>query len=280
MSTWERTREEEQRLKNAAEKALQKAATMTRKPTSRTYDPYQKAFYAGKQKAIDARAKAILKRVEHSQRQSIDKPFVAEGVSMRFPAKPLRSGTALIVRDLKVRFGARELYDGLSITLEAGERLAVIGPNGSGKTTLFRALLGELVPDSGTIEWAPSAACQFLTQGRVALDQRLGLIEAIGGETPEQRQFARTLLACLGIRGDAATKQVGVLSVGERTKAELVRILSTPANVLLLDEPTNHLDLPALEALEASLASFPGSIVFTSHDRRFVDRLATSVVRI
>jgi ATPase subunit of ABC transporter with duplicated ATPase domains len=278
MDAFERAKQEERRLKNSAEKTLQRAATMTRKPTNQTYDPKQKSFYAGKQKALDARAKAILKRVEHSKREPADKPFLADGVSLTFPAQPLRSGTALVVRNLGIQFGDRWLYRNVAITLEARSRVAIVGNNGSGKTTLFRALLGEIQPTTGIIEWAPSARISYLSQGREALNHDLEIVEALGADSPTQRQFTRTMLACLGIRGDNAHKRVGVLSVGERTKAELVGILASPANILLLDEPTNHLDLPALEALEEALRQFPGAILFTSHDRRFVERLATDIV--
>ncbi len=272
METWQKNRDEARRLKGAAEKQFQSAAGMTKRPTTRTYDPKAKAFYKGKEAKLDRRAKAIRNRVE--QLPSVEKPRIEDAAALEFPSRPLRHGVALSVRGLSKSFGSRIILDGVGFTLERGERLAVVGPNGVGKTTLFRILLGEQDADAGEFEWSSDARIGYLSQGRITLDPSLPIIEALAPATPDEEHFARTLLGRLRIRADAATKPVGVLSVGERTKAELVKMLMTPVNVLILDEPTNHLDIDSLEALESAIEDYPGCILFSSHDRTFVEKVA------
>jgi ATPase subunit of ABC transporter with duplicated ATPase domains len=145
---------------------------------------------------------------------------------------------------------------------------------------LFRILLDEEPADAGQIVWASDARVATLSQARDALDLRLPAIRALDPRDADAERFARTALACLGLRGDAAERPVGVLSVGERTKVEIVGMLLSGANVLIMDEPTNHLDLGTVEALESALADFPGAVLFTSHDRSFVERLATEVIEL
>jgi ATPase subunit of ABC transporter with duplicated ATPase domains len=280
MEAWQKQKAETRRLKIATERTLQKAASMTKRPTSRTYDPAGKAFYAGKQAKLDRRAKAILSRVSQHQSDAAEKPFVADGVKLAFSSAPLRSDFALEVRGLCVAVEGRVLADRVDFSLERQGRMAVVGPNGCGKTTLFRALLGERPCPRGTIDWAPTAKPAYLSQTRGTLDYTLPVLEALGVRGGAHEELARTLLGRLRMRGDNVLKPVGVLSVGERTKAELVKILLSPANVLLLDEPTNHLDIESLEALETALEEFPGTVLFTSHDRAFVERVASEVIEL
>jgi ATPase subunit of ABC transporter with duplicated ATPase domains len=275
--TYEKQKKEDRRLRIAQEEQLQKAAAITNgRPTNRTYDPKQKAYWSGVQARMDKRAAAIRSRVEHARQDAVEKPFEAETVKLEFPARPLRSAEALRARGLRKAYGGRVLFDGLDVTLDRGSRVAILGANGAGKTTLFRILLGEETPDAGEVTWSGDAKVAILSQARDALDLSLPAHRAIAGDP----DFVRTALARLGLRGDVATRPVGVLSVGERTKAEIVAMLATGANVLVLDEPTNHLDLGSLEALESALMEFPGSVLFTSHDRAFVDRVATEVIQL
>ncbi|MGV3618744.1 MAG: ABC-F family ATP-binding cassette domain-containing protein [Fimbriimonas sp.] len=274
--TYERQRNEDRRLRNAQEQLLQKAADVTKRPTQRTYSPGSKPFYGAVQARMDKRAAAIRSRVEHARQDAVAKPFEADTLALEFPARPLRSAEALRARGLRKGFGDRVLFENLDLTLDRESRVAILGANGAGKTTLFRILLGEEATDAGEVVWAGDAKVAVLSQARDALDLSLPAHRAIDGD-PE---FVRTALARLGLRGDIATRPVGVLSVGERTKAEIVAMLATGANVLVLDEPTNHLDLASLEALESALEDFPGAVLFTSHDRAFVERVATEVIQL
>ncbi|MBI5707392.1 MAG: ABC-F family ATP-binding cassette domain-containing protein [Armatimonadetes bacterium] len=270
-AAYERSQKEERRLKRVALETIAHAVSMTKRPSGQTYDPFHSPFYAAKEAKIAKTARALRRKAEKVVTQRTEKPFDPDEVSLRFSSRPLRYSDAVTVRGLWQRFGDRELFSGLNLTVCAGERVALLGPNGSGKTTLLKILLGEIAPDRGTVLWAPDAKAAYLTQGRERLDAELPLAEAIEGD----EDSVRTLLACLGLRNVAAEKPVGVLSVGERTKAELVALLLSPANVLLLDEPTNHLDVAAMEALEEAILQFPGAVVFTSHDAAFIERIAT-----
>ena len=272
--TYERQRQEDRRLRIAAQEQLQRAESITKRPTGRTYDPGAKGYYRGVQARMVKRAAALRTRLDHHREDAIEKPFEGDRIVLQFPTRPLRSTEVLRARKLSKSFGERNLFDRLNLTLEPGSRLAIIGPNGAGKTTLFRILLGSEALDEGEVTWSSDAQIAVLSQARDALDLSLPAHRAVLGDP----DVVRTALARLGMRGEVATRPVGVLSVGERTKAEIVGMMATGANVLVLDEPTNHLDLASVEALEDALREFPGAILFTSHDRAFVDRLATDVI--
>jgi len=276
---YERHKEEDRRLRVSAEETMQRAIKVTRKPGGGNYDPKKKAFYAAKEARMDKRAKAVMSRVEKMRSDAPDKPFEADTISLEFPCRPLRSGTAVTVRKLYKSF-RQELFKGLNVTLEPGGRTAVVGPNGAGKSTLFRILLEEIEADSGEIVWAPDAQVATLSQARNTLDPKLPAAQALKPKDKAQELFARSALGRLGMRGVVADRPVGVLSVGERTKVEIVSMLLTGANVLILDEPTNHLDIPSMEALEEALMEFPGAVLFASHDRAFVERVATDIVEL
>ncbi len=278
-TAYERERAESRRLKNAAEQTLQRATRMVDKTRIRDYSSKAAPYYNARAKGVDKRAKAIRTRVSHLMEDATEKPFVGDANKLEFLARPLRSDYPLTVRGLRKAY-AEELFGGLNLSLEKGQRLALVGPNGCGKTTLMRILLDEEEADAGDIAWSGDAVIAYLSQSRHMLDSNLPILEALAPETPREEQFVRSLLGRLLLRGEAVHKPVGVLSVGERTKVELVKLLMSPANVLLLDEPTNHLDVDSLEALESALHEFPGSVIFTSHDREFVDRVADDVVTV
>lgn len=278
-ATYEREKQESRRLKNAAEKTLQRAIGVASKPTQRTYDAKASPFFKARAKAVDKRAKAIKTRVSHLEDRAIDKPFEFKQAAIEFAARPLRSSYPLTVRKLAKAYD-RPLFSGLNFELERGTRVALIGPNGSGKTTIMRILLGEEVADAGEMEISPDVVIGYLSQSRFTLDPAKHILEALDPQNAREEQLVRNLLGRLMLRGDSILKPISVLSVGERTKVELVKLLMTPANVLFLDEPTNHLDIDSLEALEEALLEFPGCILFTSHDRAFVDRVADEVVEL
>ena len=270
---WEAHRSETRRLRIAAEATAQRAVKASAKPKNLSnYNPKAKPFYAAKQARLDRVSKAMLERAERVREQSPDKPFIADDLALVFPTRPLRSAQPLTARHLTKRFGERVLFEGLHVTLERGDRLAITGPNGIGKSTLLRILTGEEAKEGGEILWANDARLAILSQGRDALNMDVTAIEALADPTG----FARHTLGKLGMRGSVADRPMRVLSMGERTKVEIVAMMLAGANVLILDEPTNHLDLPSVEALETALKAFPGAVIFTSHDRRFVEALATN----
>lgn len=275
--TYERQSAEAKRLLMSAERTMKRAKQVAGAPSKGTYDPFLAPFYKAKAARMDKRAQSIRTRVEQARASHVDKPWDEQETDLVFPSRPLRNAYPLIVRGLSKTYG-RRIFEGLNLTLERNGRLAIIGPNGSGKTTLFRILLGDEMADAGSIQWCPDAVVSYLSQDRATLPMDRTLIEAIDPQNSDEETFVRTLLARLRMRREDVGTRIGDLSVGERTKAEIVSMLRSPANVLILDEPTNHLDIASLEALEEALLAFPGCVLFTSHDRSFVERIATDVV--
>lgn len=271
---WEVHQAETKRLKNAAEGIRQRAVKTGKKPSGNNYDAFQKPFFEAKKARVEKQAKAVLKRVEREIESTVEKPFVGDGLKIEFPTKPLRSSIPLTVRGLSKSFGKRTLFEDLNMTIEQRARVAIVGPNGCGKTTLFRILLGQEKAEAGEFVWSPDTSIASMSQGRTGVPLDLPAYQAVGGDL----EAARTLLACLGMRGLVGERLVHQLSVGERTKVEIASMILQGANVLMLDEPTNHLDIASIEALESALRDFPGVILFISHDREFVDRLSTDIL--
>ncbi|MDP9265445.1 MAG: ATP-binding cassette domain-containing protein, partial [Chloroflexota bacterium] len=158
-----------------------------------------------------------------------------------------------------------------------GARVAIVGPNGAGKTTLVRSLVGELAPLEGYVASAPTARVAFLAQAQADLAGQRSVLDALRDASGLGEQAARDLLARFLFRGEDVFRSVGVLSGGERSRLALARLAAREANLLVLDEPTNHLDVGAREALEKVLEEYQGTMLLVSHDRYFIDRLATEL---
>ena len=184
---------------------------------------------------------------------------------------------------LKKQFGDKLLFEDLSFNLPRGGIVGIIGANGAGKTTLFRMLMGQEAPDAGTIKVGDTVQLSYVDQSRDALDADKTVYEEITGGiehlTVGNREIhGRAYVASFNFKGTDQQKPVGKLSGGERNRVHLAKLLKSGGNVLLLDEPTNDLDVDTLRALEAGLESFPGCAVVISHDRWFLDRIATHVL--
>jgi ATPase subunit of ABC transporter with duplicated ATPase domains len=175
------------------------------------------------------------------------------------------------------------LFRKLSLMLEAGERLAIVGPNGSGKTTLLRTLLGELTPDAGRLRWAEKAITGYYPQDQTGeFDSDLNLFDWMRRymQPGDDEQIVRATLGRLLFSGDDMFKQVRVLSGGERGRMLFGRLILQMPNVLLMDEPTNHMDMESIESLQLALEKYTGTLIFVSHDRQFVSALATQVIEL
>jgi ATP-binding cassette subfamily F protein 3 len=212
---------------------------------------------------------------------------LAASEEAKAPEKPLRrevridrpkggNKRLLCVEDLAAGYEGKALFQGLSFSVLRGERLAVTGKNGSGKTTLFRVLAGELAPLRGKALIPPSAVFSWLTQELENLDPRTTLLETVMAGRTDRQTKARRIFADFGITGDSVFRQAGLCSIGERTKTAIVRALFAEPDLFILDEPTNHLEPESVEAFENALGLFPGGVIFASHDREFVERLATA----
>jgi energy-dependent translational throttle protein EttA len=197
---------------------------------------------------------------------------------------PARLGDEVVVAEgLSKGFGERLLIDDLSFSLPRGGIVGVIGPNGAGKTTLFRMITGQEEPDSGSLKVGSTVQIAYVDQSREALDPENTVYQEISGGQ-DQLQFgkrtvnARAYAAGFNFRGADQQKKVGTLSGGERNRLHLARLLKSGGNLLLLDEPTNDLDVDTLRALEEALLGFAGCAVVISHDRWFLDRIATHIL--
>jgi energy-dependent translational throttle protein EttA len=207
-----------------------------------------------------------------------------EGTAEILIPVPARLGDEVVVAEgLTKGFGDRLLIEDLSFSLPRGGIVGVIGPNGAGKTTLFRMITGEEQPDAGSLRIGSTVEIAYVNQSRDALDPDKTVYEEISGGH-DQLQFgrrsvnARAYCAGFNFRGADQQKKVGVLSGGERNRLHLAKLLKSGGNLLLLDEPTNDLDVDTLRALEEALLNFAGCAVVISHDRWFLDRIATHIL--
>ncbi len=186
------------------------------------------------------------------------------------------------VRDLAKNYGPKQVLNGVNFTIDRGDRIALVGVNGAGKSTLIRMLSGTEGPSSGTLKFGHNVTAEYFAQDQYkVLDGSARMLDDISSVAPRVPQAdLRGLLGCFLFSGDDAFKPLGVLSGGERNRYALARILVSPANFLLLDEPTNHLDLRAKEVLLEAIRNFSGTVIFVSHDRYFLDALATRVFEV
>ena len=232
-------------------------------------------------KGRQAKSKARLKQFAELSSERYQKRN--ETNEIYIPPGPRLGDLVIEVNDVRKAFGDKLLMDGLSFTLPPGGIAGIIGPNGAGKTTLFRMITGSEKPDSGTIRLGESVALASVDQSRDSLDDSKTIWEEISGgqdliqvgkyETPSRAYVGR-----FNFRGSEQQKKIGVLSGGERNRVHLAKMLRAGGNLLLLDEPTNDLDVETLRALEEALLEFPGSAVVISHDRWFLDRIATHIL--
>ncbi len=203
-------------------------------------------------------------------------------LKIRLPEAPRGGRVTLALEGARQRYGEREVYGGIDVTIERGTRVALVGPNGAGKTTLLKMLAGVLPLDGGTRTVGHNVRIGYFAQDHAeALDMsRSALAEVMSVATMETAPHVRGLLGAFLFSGDAVEKRVGVLSGGERSRLALAKLLLEPMNCLLLDEPTNHLDLTAKEILLDALLAYRGSIVIVAHDRYILDRLPSQMIEV
>jgi len=199
------------------------------------------------------------------------------------PSGPRLGDVVIEAEDLGKGFGERLLIDGLSFKLPPGGIVGVIGPNGAGKTTLFRMIVGQDKPDDGAIRVGDTVKLGYVDQSRDALDPKKNVWEEISDGNDmialgKREVPSRAYVGWFNFKGSDQQKKVGQLSGGERNRVHLAKMLKSGANLILLDEPTNDLDVETLSSLEAALEDFPGCAVIISHDRFFLDRIATHIL--
>jgi ATP-binding cassette ChvD family protein len=238
-------------------------------------------WIAASPKARQSKSKARIQAYEELVRKSSEKvPTTAQII---IPIAERLGNNVIDIERLSKGYGDRLLIDNLSFKLPPGGIVGVIGPNGAGKTTLFRMINEQETPDSGSIKIGESVQLGYVDQSRDALDAKKTVWEEISGGldiiTLAKREMnSRAYCGAFNFKGADQQKKVGMLSGGERNRVHLAKMLKSGANLLLLDEPTNDLDVDTLRALEAALLDFAGCAVIISHDRFFLDRIATHIL--
>ncbi|GIX28548.1 energy-dependent translational throttle protein EttA [Pelomicrobium sp. G1] len=232
-------------------------------------------------KGRHAKSKARLARFHELESQEYQKRN--ETNEIYIPPGPRLGALVIEAESLKKSYGDRLLFEDLSFRLPPGGIVGVIGPNGAGKTTLFRILVGEERPDGGVLRFGDTVKLAYVDQSREALDSEKTVWEEVSGgldviQVGGYQIPSRAYLGRFNFRGPDQQKRVGELSGGERNRLHLAKLLKSGGNVLLLDEPTNDLDVETLRALEQALLDFPGCAVVISHDRWFLDRIATHIL--
>lgn len=232
-------------------------------------------------KGRHAKSKARLSRFD--ELSSVDSQKRNETHEIYIPPGPRLGDVVVTAENLHKGFGERELVDGLNFNLPPGGIVGIIGPNGAGKTTLFRMIAGTEKPDSGSLTLGETVVLSHVDQSRDSLDDNKTVWEEVSDgldmvtvgnyQTP-----SRAYLGRFNFKGSDQQKKIGDLSGGERNRAHLAKLLKSGGNLLLLDEPTNDLDVETLRALEDALLNFPGCAVVISHDRWFLDRIATHML--
>jgi len=234
-------------------------------------------------RAQATKAKQVQSRIKELEKiERIEIPEEEPVIHFKFPQPPPSGRTVVEAENLFKSYDSKQVLTNVNFTIERGDRVALVGVNGAGKSTLIRLLTGDEAPTSGRVKLGHNVVSEYFAQDQYKVlngDARmLDDISRAALKVPEVE--LRSLLGCFLFRGDDVFKPLGVLSGGERNRYALARILVSPSNFLLLDEPTNHLDMRAKDVLLEAIAAFSGTVVFVSHDRYFIDRLATCVLEV
>jgi ATP-binding cassette ChvD family protein len=229
------------------------------------------------------RAKSKARIAAYEQMVSENSEKKASEIEIFIPPGPRLGKKVIEAAAISKAYGSNLLFDGLTFSLPPGGIVGVIGPNGAGKTTLFRMITGAEKPDKGMITVADTVKLAYVEQSRESLKDDMNVWEAVSDGLENTKVGTMTVntrayVAKFGFVGQDQQKKVGVLSGGERNRVHLARMLKSGANVILLDEPTNDLDVNTIRSLEEALQNFAGCAVIISHDRYFLDRLATHIL--
>nr|WP_325232488.1 ABC-F family ATP-binding cassette domain-containing protein [uncultured Oscillibacter sp.] len=222
------------------------------------------------------RAVNIERRIERMRTTA--KPTKARKMDARFSTAEFHGDEVLGIRNLAKSYGDKHLFDSITLKVEGGERIALIGDNGTGKSTLIKMIMGELYPDDGRIKLGPQAKPAYLPQIIHFDHPDWNLVEnMMASKRGLSAQSARNRLAAYDFRGEDVFKPVSVLSGGEQSRLRLCMLMDGEINFLILDEPTNHLDIASREWIEEAVESYDGTLLFVSHDRYFINRFATRI---
>jgi ATP-binding cassette subfamily F protein 3 len=239
-------------------------------------------------RAQATKAKQVQSRIKELEKiERIEVPEEEATIHFSFPQPPASGRTVIEVKHLTKHYPGpdgttKRVLDDISFTIERGDRIALVGANGAGKSTMIRMLSALEEPTSGTIRLGHNVLADYFAQDQYkVLDGTAKMLDDITGSNPKVDVVTlRSLLGCFMFSGDDVFKTLGVLSGGERNRYAMAKMLVSPANFLLLDEPTNHLDMRAKDVLLDAIRNFSGTVLFVSHDRYFIDGLATRVFEV
>ena len=264
-------------VQGAKEQSVRGALRAKKKPP----DP-DRAAKGARIEAATSGAKKV--RALESRLAQLDRTLANEGIAeprkewelrLELPSAPRSGDVVAQLRDVTITRGSFT-FGPVTLDLAQGDRVRVVGPNGAGKSTLLGLLLGHLQPDGGTATLGSRVVVGELDQARGALASDETVVDLLVAHSGMEPVEARTLLAKFGLKGPRASRAAADLSPGERTRAVLAMLMARGTNLLVLDEPTNHLDMPAIEQLEDALASYDGTLLLVSHDRRLLDAVTTT----
>lgn len=219
----------------------------------------------------------VIERLEKTLEKPQERP---ENIKFRFEAAPGGGNDVLIAEGLSMAFGEKTLFRNVDIHIQKGERVFLLGPNGCGKTTLLKIMMGQLAATAGTYKIGANTHVGYYDQIQEHLHMEKTVIDEVWDTYPKMTQTeVRNALAAFLFRGEDVFKEISKLSGGERARVELVKLMLKRVNFLIMDEPTNHLDIQSKEALEAALADYDGTMLVVSHDRYFINKLASRILR-
>ena len=281
---YEQYKAERKRLKESAQRMAERASQVKKAPgrMGNSEARLHKREWTDSVLQLSHAKRTIQNRMDHLEVK--EKPKALPEIRMKLGVvHPVEAKTVLECTCGRLRAGASELLRDTGFILPTGSRTALIGPNGCGKTSLLHAILdqtGAGIRFQGKARWNPAVRIGWFDQHHEqTMDRKKSVLENIMGSAVYPEHFARTVMACLGLRGEAVFKPLELLSGGEKAKTALGKLLLMDCNTLLLDEPTNHLDLFTMEELEKLLASYGGTILFVSHDEEFIRKTATRIIR-
>ena len=268
---------EKQKLQNTMVDLRQKVKSMKKAPSrmGNSEARLHTRNVNGKKAKVDRAIKAIEKRVSLLEVKEKPRDISKTKINIQESLLPT-SKISISVRNISKKFGSRILFEGMSFEVKTGSKVALVGDNGSGKTTLINMILNR---EEG-IRIANGSKIGYFSQNQDILDNNLSILENVMKTSAYPEHFVRTILARLLFKADDVHKKAECLSGGERVKAAFAKMFSTDVNLLILDEPTNYMDVYSMEALESVLKEYTGTVLFVSHDRRFIEEIADECIHV
>jgi ATP-binding cassette subfamily F protein 3 len=211
------------------------------------------------------------------EKEQAEKPRLGKARKISLQTGNIGGRTVMRAEQLSKSFDSKIVFRNIDLSVDNGAKIGIIGRNGSGKSTLLNIIVGAIADYDGSVQWTPQAMVGYFSQEHENLDQRQTVLYELIQEQKEEQTRARAILARLNILHKKVFQSISSLSLGERSKVALAKILFSRPNVLVLDEPTNHLELSAREALEGALDDYEGTVIIASHDRYLLDRVTSEI---